>query len=396
MALTKKLTDIAEAIRNKTGKSDLLTLDAMVVEIDNIQTGGGELPEEAYKITGNCYGRFAYNGWNWYIDALGRQLRTEGITDCGGMFTNSTNLTKIPFDINIAQSYSSISFSNMFSNNERLTEIPLIKGNLKPPTGNWSGTVSTEGMFINCQRLREIPEDYFYNFGGEAFWNAHKNYLGSRGSMFYGCYSLRRLPDLSNLVIKAGSYEYYYSLYYNLAENCFVLDEITNLPVETQSTYTSNAFYNTFNKCYRLKEMQFATQADGTPYTVAWSNQTIDLSNKVGYGGCTVNGSGTVEPYSDVLYYNSGITADKFVNNKTQYQELKNDPDWFTGGAGYSRYNHDSAVNTINSLPSTSGSGNTIKFLGISGLYTDNGAINTLTEEEIAVAAAKGWTVAIS
>ena len=67
----------------------------------------------------------------------------------------------------------------------------------------------------------------------------------------------------------------------------------------------------------------------------------------------------------------------------------------------YSRYNHDSAVETINSLPDTSGylsangGTNTIKFEGAAGSKTDGGAINTLTEEEIAVAAAKGWTVTL-
>jgi hypothetical protein len=68
----------------------------------------------------------------------------------------------------------------------------------------------------------------------------------------------------------------------------------------------------------------------------------------------------------------------------------------------YSRYNHDSAVRTINSLPdasaylaTTSGT-NTIKFRGEAGSSTDGGAINTLTAEEIAVATAKGWTVSLA
>ena len=41
MALTDKLTSIADAIRSKTGKTDKLTLDAMVTEIDGIETGSG-------------------------------------------------------------------------------------------------------------------------------------------------------------------------------------------------------------------------------------------------------------------------------------------------------------------------------------------------------------------
>jgi hypothetical protein len=98
---------------------------------------------------------------------------------------------------------------------------------------------------------------------------------------------------------------------------------------------------------------------------------------------------------------NSGITADKEVKDDATYQALKNDPDWFTQKLEYSRYNHDSAVATINSLPDTSaylataGGTNTIKFKGAAGSATDGGAINTLTEEEIAVAIAKGWTVTL-
>lgn len=42
MALTDKLTAIADAIREKTGKADEMTLDQMAVEIEGIQTGGGD------------------------------------------------------------------------------------------------------------------------------------------------------------------------------------------------------------------------------------------------------------------------------------------------------------------------------------------------------------------
>jgi len=44
MALTDKLSNIAAAIRRKTGKSAELTLDEMVTEIDNIQTGSSDVP----------------------------------------------------------------------------------------------------------------------------------------------------------------------------------------------------------------------------------------------------------------------------------------------------------------------------------------------------------------
>ena len=120
-------------------------------------------------------------------------------------------------------------------------------------------------------------------------------------------------------------------------------------------------------------------------------NQNINLSSTVGYASDN----------APMLNYNSGITADKEVVDDATYQALKNDADWFSTNIAYSRYNHDSAVATINTLPDTSaylasgGGTNTIKFKGESGSTTDGGAINTLTEAEIAVATAKGWTVSL-
>lgn len=46
MALTDKLKAIGDAIRAKTGKTDALTLDQMVTEIEGITTGGGANPVE--------------------------------------------------------------------------------------------------------------------------------------------------------------------------------------------------------------------------------------------------------------------------------------------------------------------------------------------------------------
>jgi hypothetical protein len=91
----------------------------------------------------------------------------------------------------------------------------------------------------------------------------------------------------------------------------------------------------------------------------------------------------------------NGISNADYVGDDATYQANKNNPKWFTDKVEYSRYNHDSAVNTIKSLPDTSAYGtNTIKFKGEAGSATDGGAINTMTEEEIAMASVKGWTVA--
>ena len=385
MALISKLENIADAIREKTGKEDKLTLDEMAVEIAAIETGGGsaELPEEAFLISGNCNYRLSFNGWNWYLKEYGKKITTKNINSASQMFAQSNTLEEIPFDINITNNCKNI--SSIFYYCQELKEVPLIKGELTAPTGDYSGTLDMGSMFTYCNNLRNIPYDYFHNFGGDAFWEASKNYKGNRGYMFQNCYSLRQLPDISMMKIKDTSA--YSGIYYCTFTNCYALDEITNLPVLNACAFTSNAFYSTFEKCSRVKDITFETNEDGTPIAVSWKNQMIDLTKYVGivYSGSNITG------------YNSGITGDKWVANSTKYEELKNDPDWYTTSVPYSRYNHDSAVNTINSLPdASSGSGNTIKFAGAAGANTDGGAINTLTEEEIAVAAAKGWTVTIA
>lgn len=175
-----------------------------------------------------------------------------------------------------------------------------------------------------------------------------------------------------------------------------MLDKAVGLPVNEVSKIASNMFRDTFTNCCRMKSAVFDTNDDSTVKTANWKSQTID------FAGANVSRAVGVT-FSDgyILNYNSGITADKCVRTDEDYQALKNDEDWFTYDISYSRYNHDSAVETINSLPDTSaylataGGTNTIKFRGVAGSLTDGGAINTLTAEEIAVATAKGWTVTL-
>ena len=413
MALTNKLSAIGNAIRAKTGGTGLLTLDQMPTEISNIQGGGtvedltitsngtynpptgidgyapvvvnvpqdGSPPAEAFVISGDCSNRFASNGWNWFIEKYGNQITTKDISDAQYMFFRCT-LTEIPFDLNFDLNSSYHDLSYIFFNCNNITKIHKLN-NVK--------VYNTSFMFQNCYRLRTIPEDIADTWDWSYLESQTSGYTGSQALMFQYCSSLRSIPMT---LIKSGnpylvdSYSYYYSGFHN----CFVLDELTNLPIPyTKATWTSNAFVHTFSYCCRLKNMTFRKNEDGSPVVVNWKSQTIDLTSYVGYASSVPN----------ITNYNSGITADKEVKDDATYQALKNDPDWFSTNINYSRYNHNSAVRTINSLPDTSaylataGGTNTIKFKGQSGASTDGGAINTLTEEEIAVATAKGWTVSL-
>ena len=334
----------------------------------------GSPPAEAFVISGDCDNRFYGDCWNWFIENYGNQITTQNIKGCSNMFHSSSNLTSIPFDINCHNLYSR-SFDFMYYSCQHLTNIGKIV-NARPNQMNY--------MFGNCSRLRYLPE-----FVNPNFDKIHEG--GNLTGIFKYCRSLRQIPENFLKELWGLTTNKSYSVFNDNFNSCYALDEIRGLNPQT-GNMTSNMFYDAFGSGYRLKDIIFATQDGGTPYTINWKSQTIDLGRDyIGYAYDS----------STILNYNSGITADKEVIDDTTYQALKNNPDWFTTKVEYSRYNHDSAVNTINSLPDTSaflatnGGTNTIKFKGAAGSATDGGAINTLTEEEIAVATAKGWTVSL-
>ena len=376
MALTDKLSAIGTAIREKTGKSELMTLDAMPDEIRGISGGGGGTEVEPIVLTGDqtngCASQIASN----YIKLFGNTISTKDITKTNSMFKNFL-IENIPFDINCSIS-SRNDMVDMFCDAKKLEECPNIS-KAQPS--------SISKMFYGCINIRKLQD----NLGLDWDWDYSRTYSSCNWtSIFTRCSSLRKIPEgfLNNLY---GSSAYYYSPYGSTYQYCYSLDEINGIGVH-QGLLNSNCFTSTFTNCSRVKNIIFAVNEDGTAKTAQWESQTMNLHDGIGYSYGSKN---------HILDYNSGITADKEVFDDATYQALKNDPDWFASDLNYSRYNHDSAVNTINSLPDTSaylaekGGTNTIKFKGAAGSKTDGGAINTLTEEEIAVATAKGWTVSL-
>ena len=333
-------------------------------------------------ISGDCQYRFNDGGWDWVINKHGNRITTENISNAYSMF-RSSKVSNIPFELNFLQYVSRHSTEYMFSGCGNLTSIPKIN-NCKPNYMDY--------FFSRCYRLRYLPDDIATWFDWSYLDSLTSQYEGSRNNSFSFCYSLRSVP-MDFLAHGNPVANYNYSIYYQEFQNCYALDELVNLPnPHYNATWTNNGFLWMVSYCSRLKNLTFALNPEtNAPYVVRWKDQTIDLSEIVGY--CSSS--------SEILDYNSGITADKEVTDDATYQALKDDPDWFTTKKEYSRYNHDSAVLTINSLPDASayitanGGTNTIKFSGKNGSSTDGGAINTLTAEEIAVASAKGWTVSL-
>lgn len=431
MALTDKLTSIAAAIREKGGTTEKLTLDAMPTAIANLPTGGGgeDLVPNPIVLSGKIPYTFAENKFKWMLENYGDRIETNNITDCGFMFSN-TNLEgkTIPFDLNITDGANceylfngaNISLpddyflrdgmkgkigkiSYMFSSSP-LTYIPSFISSTKTTqeAGSWLVNSKVEAigdislhiekfteLFRGATYLRHIPNITLTNN------NLHTYAYGGASNVFGNCFSLRTIPEavLKKMYNTGGTSTYYWYLP-GCFRHLYALDEVVGLSPITPK-YDANAFNNTFERCYHLKRIVFDTQEDGTPYTAQWKNQTIDLSQYVGWAGYS-NADRDI-----TINYNSGITYDKEVVSQADYERLKDDPDWWSRNFMFSRFGHDAAVELINTLPDTEAylvsqgaSNNIVKFYSNAGNAIDGGSVSALTEEEIAVAAAKGWSIA--
>lgn len=332
------------------------------------------IPNDAKRITGDCSFKFYKGSWDWYIKHFSEILYTEYLTNCENMFSE-TKLETIPLKLNFSPTEGI--GRQLFYKAKNLKELPEITGRVR----------NFYNFCYQCDNIREIPEQWAEGID----WNYINTVGNTEEAYFYQffayCYSLRKIPKslMKKIYGKANSEQ--------MIRNCYSLDEIEGFRCGANNT-TYNVLSGNFVYCSRVKRVVFdyEDETTNTPRTQNWKNVSIRL-NYVGFA------DPSDKQY--ILDYNSGITADKEVTDDATYQALKNDPDWFTCNVAYSRYNHDSAVETINSLPDTSaylaanGDTNTITFKGAAGSATDGGAINTLTEAEIAVAAAKGWTVSL-
>ena len=270
--------------------------------------------------------------------------------------------------------------------NEHLKKLPKFI----PPTTGYYRTGNLAFAFSSLRSLTSFPENYF------SFLAPINNPSYSAKDCSYmlsSCYKLKSLPnDFNTKIIDQYGGSYYYSMYnrqplYGAFSSLMSLIEIRNLHIPPiTGNIDSNLFQKTFSNCMSLKHLTFLPD-----YILTWKSQVIDLSSNVGYG----TGKATVENYNTLQI----LDKLKEVKDDATYQALKNTDDWWSQDIAYSCYNKASAVETINSLPDTSaylataGGTNTIKFKGEAGSATDGGAIYTMTEEEIAVATAKGWTV---
>ena len=311
--------------------------------------------------------------WDWFITKYGNQITVDSnnkITKLSHAFQDS-QLEEIPiiFKCNMPNDNNGITY--MFNGATKLKTLPSITGVVRGATAY---------TFGKCNNLSQIPASFFtdYNFTTGYFYGMCNNCwcLRSIDTTF-----MEQLTTLYTSSLYANTFAYAFN-------QCEQLDEL-NLPIrDTTTEMTVNMFYGTFDNMYRIKKLTF-----DAPNPVKWKNQVIDLSKYFGYS------DNNRPPHLKEDGYNTTITADKIMTPPNMTSLIGN-PDAYPTAVNTSRYNHTSAVETLNSLPDTSaylassGGTNTIKIRknlgGLSGSST-----NDLTAEEIAVATAKGWTVSL-
>ena len=259
-----------------------------------------------------------------------------------------------------------------FSHCKNLTELPIF---ITTPYSGAIGILSS--LFSRCYSITQIPSGYLSNQAISA--DKHSDTFNS---MFENCFRLEVMND--------GSFLQYGRGYSYMFENCCSLRKLEGIVLSNSIfTATDNKFYYTFDNCAMLSSLIFTTSGE---YQI--HSQKIDLTT-CGYSTDT-NGK-----YKDGTY-TFQLPYDKKVFDETSYQRLKNTEDYWTNQVAYSKYDRQSAIATINSLPDTKTyidsqalpAKNIIKFKkGAGSAKGDLYNMSNLTDEEKGVAFDKGWTV---
>ena len=226
------LTDVANAIREKKGTTDLINPQDFSAEIASIQSGGGgDLPSRPQ--------------WTGHADAGG--LMAIGWTDDDIAYyqENGVNWNEEDDDYHKVTDdnkalYGVLTADNISTYKERIVYLPKI---------DTSAKTSMSSMFMGCYSLVAIPQLDTQNVTNmNLMFNAcyslvsipqlNTQSVTNMSQMFYNCYSLVSIPQLDTQTVMDM-----YRMFYN----CYSLVSIPQL--NTQSvTNMSQMFYN----CYSL------------------------------------------------------------------------------------------------------------------------------------------------
>lgn len=386
------LVAIGDAIRAKNGTTNTYKPREMANAITNLPTGGGGADIEPIEISGDASHYFANSVSQMVLDKWPEKITTKDLETVDYMFSGYPK-SSIPIQLDFFTGEYNTNSALYCFDNSNIVVAPRLGENAIMDVGH---------MFSNCYYLKDLTQMNLDNFTSTNYWSSN----GVRGDMFSFCKSLRHLPvgfleKFDGFGSGKSSYGYDF-VYYRLFYGCYNLDEAINLGVSasTATITKSVVFQNLVELCYCLKRLTFNTNDDGTPKIAKWKSCALRM-----YVGCVASTNATIDKRLDEIELYAPERAGKRIYDATTYEALKDDPDAWVGNYSteascvpWSLYNLDSAIETINSLPDCSAycgtSVNSIVFFGQAGSGYGK-AINDLTEEQVAVATAKGWTVSL-
>ena len=214
--LANFVTDVATAIKNKTGKTDAITPANFDTEIESIEGGGKYAPR---KISFSGYTGTELN------DEIAN-LDTSKVTDMSSMFNNCSNITSL--DLSNFNTSNVTSLSNTFKNCSKLTSLDL----------NYFDTLkvtSLDSTFYSCTNLESIYVNNWItsnvNNMRQVFANCNTltslnlsnwttSNVSSMAYMFFGCKSLKHLDVRSFDFTKISSYD---NVFNNVPTDCEII-----------------------------------------------------------------------------------------------------------------------------------------------------------------------------
>ena len=319
----------------------------------------------------------------------------------------------------------------MFYNNSKV-------GDLSNITIKLYESVSIQGAFGNCINLRKLPNfvTTVGTFNSNQYFGAFENCYKLEQEEFnkfmkldfsntpqsYACqnnYNLKHI-DLTQAVngfIPWGEIYWSFQRLIGSEPNLRTIKLPAWNPKQDSKPFEASSYYfDTWDGMTMLDSIIFSTEENGVATKAKIKNGLIYIKNNYGCGS-TMTGlmSYPDEPLTkdDNVFKDITGSTCTVERIKAGYERVKNRPNWcsvydysmsYQGKTIYpriltSRFNHKSMVDLINTLPDTSeyiaakGGTNTLKLCRYMGDLTDEGGTSNLTEEEIAVATAKGWTV---
>lgn len=126
MALTDKLTNIADAIRGKTGKTDTLTLDQMAMEITSIETGGSG--ENLLDYVGNlqyAFEKAKFESGTDLVISFGKKAGAINSNALSNTFLEATGFKSVKISCDF-ETVTAVSFQNCFRRNSSDSQLKTI------------------------------------------------------------------------------------------------------------------------------------------------------------------------------------------------------------------------------------------------------------------------------